>query len=160
MKYTFLLTIAFLNFTIISCNKDEPADDPMVEDDYMDQHDHGDGSHTSLEYHAHINSPSGGMKHLGETLAIKVSFESHAGETVHHIQVRIYEKDGGKEVYNKPDEPHIMATEGSYTFEDNVTLSTENGFAATTDYVLEAKVWGHENEDGLVSETVEFNIHM
>lgn len=165
MKYPFLLILAFLSFQLISCNNDDTTDDPMDEhngDHDHDNHgnDHGDDETIDYQYHAHINSPEGGMKHLGETLSLRVNFESHSGETVHHVQVRIYEKDGGKEIYKKPDDAHVHAMDGAHAFEDDLPISAENGFVTGTNYVLEAKVWGLDTEDGMVFETIEFMVHM
>lgn len=165
MKYTLLILFAFVSFSFYSCNDDDPIDEPMTEEENKDDHDDHDDHHddtqtTDYQYHAHINSPVAGMKHLGETMDINATFESHAGETVHHVQVRIYEKDSGNEVYKKPNEAHVHATDGEFSFEDQVTLSTESGFSVGANYVLEAQVWGHEAEVGLVTETLEFNIHM
>jgi len=106
-----------------------------------------DEVNSATEYLVHINSPAANtVKKVGEDLPVKVTFEEQNGGTVHHINVRIFNKVTNAEVYNKPAEAHVH-TAASYTFEDNVTLHVAAG-----DYVLEAKVWGHD--DG-VAETIE-----
>jgi len=127
------------------------------DDDNGHNHDHD----TDYDYHAHIMSPTDAdTKALDDILHIHVNFESHTGEPVHHINVRIYSEADSVEVYSEPsgDEQHIHDTSGAHTFEADVTLSEANGFAAATDYVLEAKVWPHDGEEGEVISTVEFGI--
>jgi hypothetical protein len=119
-------------------------------------HDHDS---TDYDYHAHIHSPNADDKNVDGALAIEVEFESHTGETVHHIQVRIYNKATNMEIYKKPTDAHIHEESGKYTFEDNFVLSAANGVTADTDWVLEAKVWGHEDGEAEVMETVEFHVH-
>lgn len=58
-------------------------------------------------------------------------------------------------VYNKPTEAHVHDTSGEYLYEDHFHLETANGVAAGT-YVLTAKVWGENDGEGEVSESVEF----
>ena len=73
MKHIFYFLFATTVLTFIACKDDDPA--------------------TSIyEYHAHIHSPDAADKHIGDTLAIEVEFESHTGEPVHHINVRIFNK--------------------------------------------------------------------
>jgi hypothetical protein len=118
-------------------------------------HDHS----TDYEYHVHILSPNADDKNVDETLNIEVEFESLSGETVHHIQVRIYNKATNAEIYKKPSDAHIHEESGMYTFEDTFVLSAANGVSANTDWVLEASVWGHEDGEGGVMEMVEFHVH-
>lgn len=113
---------------------------------------------TEYEYHAHITSPSSDDKHMNDSIHISIDFESHSGETIHHINVRIVEKDSGTEVYNKPESAHIH-TEGSYLYHDHISLNGENGFNAHTDYILEAKIWGPDTGVQEVAETLEFHVH-
>lgn len=104
------------------------------------------------EYHITIESPDTTEKAVGDELDIHVHFSEHNGETVHHINVRIYEKDSGTEIYNKPTEAHVHAT-GEYNFEDKLTLTTAGH------YVLEAKVWGHDDGLAEVTESIEFHVN-
>lgn len=143
MKYAFYLLFATTLLVFSSCDKTE------------DDHDHG----TKYDYHAHILSPDDSNKNRGETLNLKVEFESHAGEPVHHVQVRIYKKSDNTEIYRKPNIAHINNTSGKYVFEDNIIMNAANGFADHAHYVVEAKVWGEKEGDGEKMETVEFHVH-
>lgn len=130
-------------FAFASCNSDD------------DDHDH----EGEFEYHAHIMKPDAGMKMMGDTMHVHVEFEDHNGGTIHHINVRIYNKDTEEVIYSKPETAHIHETSGTYEFHDDVILNTANGFVAHGDYILEAKVWGHEAGEGENMETVEFHVH-
>jgi hypothetical protein len=105
---------------------------------------------SDYEYHAHIESPNNSNKKVGDVLDININFESHAGLPVHHINVKVYNKDTKEEIYNMPTEDHIHATSGKHNHKGKVTLSK----AGT--YILEAKVWGEEDGKGEVIEKVEF----
>ena len=145
MKFTyFFLSVLALGLTFTSCNKDDDDDD------------HG---HSDFEYHAHINSPNSDNKHLGDTIDIQVNFEDHNGGTVHHINVRILNKDTEEVIYSKPDVAHVHDESGAYLFEDKFVLSMDNGVSAHTDWILEAKVWGHEAGEGEEISTIEFHVH-
>lgn len=138
MKHIFYFLFATALLTFIACKDEEPT--------------------SIYEYHAHIHSPDTAEKHIGDTLAIEVEFESHTGEPVHHINVRIFNKATNTEVYNKPDEAHVHDTSGAYTFEDTFILSGANGLTEG-DWILEAKVWGESDGQEEISEQVEFHIH-
>ena len=128
----FIFLISGLAF-LISCNNDEVS--------------------TALEYHIKIESPAANTAvKVGNTLAIKVEFTEHEGGTVHHINVRIYNKATNAEVYNKPNEAHVHQS-GSYTYEDNFTLNASAG-----DYILEATVWGHDDGVSELKSQVEFKV--
>ena len=114
---------------------------------------------TDFDYHVHIHSPNADNKHVGDTIHIHVEFESHTGETVHHAKVRIYNKAENTEIYNKPDAAHVHETDGVYEWHDDFILSNANGVNEHTDWVLEAKVWGHEAGAGEEMKTVEFHVH-
>lgn len=145
MKYINILTaIAFL-FILSSCDKE-------------DEHEHEED--TEYEYHAHITSPSNATKILGETLTIKVDFESHTGETVHHVNVVMHEKDDANAIiFSEPGEAHIHATSGNHTFEKTIVLSAENGISAHHDYTVKASVWGATDGEELEEEEVTFHVH-
>lgn len=128
--------------SILSCKKQE--DDSMA---------------TKYDYHAHITSPNTDDKHLDDNIHIRVNFESHTGETVHHVNVRIYNKATSAEVYNQPTDAHVHETSGEYVFEDDFVLSEANGISAHTDWILEARVWGHEANEEEVQEQIEFHVH-
>jgi hypothetical protein len=137
-KFFLMLAMVAITFWIACKDEDDPVD--------------------IYEYHAHIHSPGTDDKHLGDTLRIDVEFESHTGEPVHHINVRIVNLSTQAEVYNQPAEAHVHATSGVYVFEDEVVLSVANGFGEG-DWVLEATVWGHEEGIEEVSESVQFHVH-
>jgi hypothetical protein len=108
------------------------------------------------DYLVQINKPTTVDKHLGDLLPIEIYYESRTGEEVHHINITIYNKITHQIVYDKPHDPHLDVPV-SYTFTDNFTLSSANGLAEG-DWVLEAKVWGHEDGAEVTSETIEFHI--
>lgn len=136
MKSTFLRFNFFVCLLALSCST---GDDPV-----------------SYDYHAHIMQPSSANKHLGDVLFISIEFESHTGESIEHIKVRIYNKDTQLEIYNEPDDPHIGGA-ADYEFEDEFVLSAANG-VTTGDWVIEATVWGMDEGQDQVEETVEFTI--
>ena len=133
--FVFLLCTLFF----ISCKKD--GDDPIVYD-----------------YHAHIQQPSGADKVMGDLLFIDVEFESHSGENVEHIKVRIFNKAETIEVYNEPDNPHLEGNVSDYQYTDQFALTEANG-VSPGDWVIEASVWGAEDGMDEVKERVEFHIH-
>ena len=112
----------------------------------------------SYDYHSHIIQPSGADKNIGETLFIHVEFESHTGENVEHINVRIRNKANTVEVYNKPADPHLSGGVSVFEFQDQIVLSAANGFSAG-DWVITATVWGEDEGQDLETETLEFHIH-
>lgn len=130
---SFLLTLAFL-----SCEDD-------VKDGIYD-------------YHAHIFMPTDADKQMGQTMQIDVEFESHTGEAVEHIKIRIYNADNQAEAYNAPADSHLTGGESHYTYQDTVLLSPANGFGAG-DWILEAKVWGSDEINEEAIEIVRFHIN-
>jgi len=124
------------------------------DDEHMHTNEEG------FEYHAHIDSPTADMKLMGETLDIKVDFESHAGKTVHHVKVTLTEKDGTTPIIDEPADAHVHAMDGAFSYTKSIEMTEANGFAAHTDYVLEARVWAEEEGKEEVVETVEFHLHM
>lgn len=118
-------------------------------------HTHGDGD---FQYQVHIDQPTTDDKQVGDMLAIKVHFESEAEKTVHHVKVRIYNKATEEEIYSQPDNAHVHQENGLYTFEDELMLNSDSGVAANSDWVLEAKVWGHEAGIEETMKTVEFYV--
>lgn len=139
-RITFLAILLSLTFLVISCKDDEQ-------------------SVTDYDYHAHIHSPDLTNKSVGDSIHIHVEFESHTGEPVHHVNVKIYNKSDSTEIYNEPEDAHVHATEGLFELHDDLILSTANGVSENTDWVIEAKVWGHGAEIGEVIETIEFHIN-
>ncbi len=144
-KFLFFALMASLAFATTSCDDDT-------------EHMHGDED-GKFQYHVHIDTPTTDDKKVGDMLGIKVTFESEAEKTVHHVNVRIYNKATEEEIYNQPESAHVHQENGLYTFEDEVMLNGDNGVEAYTDWVLEAKVWGHEAGVEETVETVEFHVH-
>ena len=142
MKNVLLIPLCLSLLVFTACKKEE--DEPMT---------------TDYQYHAHIMQPNTDDKHVDDSIHIHVEFESHSGETVHHVQVRIYNKADNTEIYNKPSDAHVHATEGEYAFHDDFVLSEANGVSAHSDWILEASVWGHENREGETMEKIEFHVH-
>ncbi|HUR30080.1 MAG TPA: hypothetical protein VMZ69_01540 [Saprospiraceae bacterium] len=137
MKVIFFFFLLLGCNLFISCNDN---DDPVA-----------------YEYHAHVMQPSSADKHLGDILFIDVEFESHSGEKVEHINIKIHNKANTVVVYDKPDDPHV--SQGSdYEFQDQFVLSTANGITVG-DWVLEATVWGIDEGQEQVVETVEFHVN-
>jgi len=149
MKNVFFLSLLATAFLFTACDKDDDSD----------EHGHTHTEDTKFEYHAHINSPADESTiKMGETLNIKVDFESHTGETVHNVQVRIFEKGTDTELYNSGAD-HVHAETGEYEFTLDLPVTAANGFTAHTDYELEATVYGHENREGEESSVVGFHVH-
>jgi len=138
----FLISILSLSLFMTSCDREDDTVDAVV-----------------YEYHAHVHTPNTDDKHVNDPLEIEVEFESHAGEAVHHINVRIYNKADGTEIYNKPADAHVHEIDGELTYQDMMMLTNANGVEAHSDWILEASVWGAENRTGEVIETVEFHVH-
>ena len=145
LEMTAKLLLGFAIATALFLSACDNNDDDMHQDEF--------------EYHAHIHSPSADTKHVGDTIHIEIEFESHTGMTVHHVQVRIYNKSDLTEVYRKPEDAHVHESDGEYTFTDDFVLSEANGVSAHTDWVFEARVWGHDVGVGEEVETVEFHVH-
>lgn len=142
MKNLLFLTLLATAFLFTACDKDDDASETI-----------------EYDYHAHIVSPTDGSAiKIGETLNVVIDFESHTGETVHNIEIRIYEKATGTELYNTGKE-HVHAETGAYQFTLDLPVTTEDGFSAHTDYELEARVYGHENREGEMTSIVGFHVH-
>jgi len=138
MKFIFIFISAILALLYVSC-KDEI-------------------SVPIYNYTVSILQPDSLPKHLGDTLDINVEFVSHTGEAVHHINVRIFNKATNAEVYNLPVEPHVHDVTGSHTYSDQFVLSAAHGLSEG-DWVLEGKVWGHEDSIEETTSRVEFHIN-
>lgn len=140
--YLFLLA-GFVGFT--ACEKD-------------DDHDHEETEETH-EYHAHINSPTTDDKKVDDMVHLHIDFEDHNEGTVHHVNVKIYKKDDPTVIiYDGPSEAHVHADK-KYEHHDDIMLDAATGVDGHTDWILEAKVWGHEAGVAEVTETIEFHVH-
>ncbi len=147
MKNLFFLSLLLTTVFFIVCDKDDD--------------DHNHGTNTEYDYHAQIMMPDTSAKHMNGSIHLHVVFESHAGEPVHNVNVRIYEMGNESNViYDMPTEPHIHATSGTHEHHDDFDLTEANGLFPHSNWVLEAKVWGMKSEtDGLATETLMFHVH-
>lgn len=128
----------------VACDKDD--------EEHMDD--------VVVDYEVHIHSPNAEMKMLNDMIHLHVEFHDHNGGIVHHANVKIYE-DGNPDniVFNGPDEAHVHEESGTYELHADFMLNADNGIEAHKDYVLEAKVWGHEAGTHEKMETVTFHVH-
>lgn len=143
-----LILVSFLATTVLltSCKDDDS--------ETMDD------NNNSLDYTSQIMSPSSDDKKVGDKIDLNILFESDSGETLHHAKVKIYNKaDNSIVVYDQPDEAHVHETDGKFELVDEFVLSEANGVEGHTDWVLEAKAWGHDAGMGEVTKTVEFHVH-
>ena len=123
-----------------------------------DNDDDGTQMHTDFDYHVHINAPTdASTTHIGATLNVDISFESHTGETVHNISVQIKKKEDDTVVFSH--EEHAHAESGMHNYVADIMMDADNNMEPHTDYVLEAKVWGHEAGVQEASATAEFHVH-
>jgi hypothetical protein len=117
----------------------------------------GDDNHNLIyDYHITITQPDNIDKHLGENIPIQVKFNSGTGEEIHHINIRIFNQTTHQVVYDKPNDPHLDVPE-TYTFSDTFTLAAASGLSEGL-WVLEAKVWGHEDGVEETTDSVVFHI--
>ncbi len=135
MKNFVCLFVAVGLFAFSSCGDDDTMDAPV--------------------YTISINDPTSDDKKVGDMIDLKIVASEASAGTVHHMKVRIYNKADNTEIYNKPDDAHVHAESGSYTYEDQIELAVD----AHTDWILEAKVWGHDAGLAEKIETVEFHVH-
>lgn len=143
MKKFFYLFLLAGFVGLVACDKDEPG--------------HSDDM---PEYHAHINSPNTDDKHVGDTIHIHVDFEEHDGLTVHHVNVKIYNEDDPTiVVFDEPTDAHIHEESGKHELHADLILDDNAGVTGHSNWILEAKVWGHEAGMAEVTETIKFHVH-
>lgn len=128
-----------------------------------DDHNHED---TDYGYSVDIVSPPidtnegvnlAADKKVGQTLAVKVDFTSATGEKVHNIAVRIYKV--GEETTLAHDFHNHVHVDATYSYEEKIELTDANSIGAHSDWVLEAKVWGHEEGLQEMVKTIGFQVH-
>jgi len=147
MQISFKYILLFLVISLVSCNDDEAMEDDMMP--------------AATEYAIQVMSPSADDKKVGEEIHIHVNFDETNMSTIHHVNVKIF-KDGDDTVvmYDGPAEAHIHDDSGHYELHADVLLDSTNNVAAHTDWVVEAKVWGH---DSGVAEVIDnsrmFHVH-
>ena len=95
-----------------------------------------------LSYQVNFISPEYQTYHLGDTLFIHIEFRELSGGTIYHINVRMYNRSNGEEIYNEPPSTSISDTDGLYFFYDEFVL---NDMPAEGIWVLEASAWGNED---------------
>jgi uncharacterized protein YcfL len=154
MKRRYLLNVILILFLILSCNSE----------DYTAGNNSYSGisippTSSKFDYSITISDPDTSIKKIDESIPIKIDFKSGTNKTVHYIQVRIYNKSNNNEIYKKPDNNHVDDGSGSYTFIDNLVLSSGNGFSSGSSFVLETKVWSPDKEEKEVIKTVEFKVN-
>jgi len=157
-----ILCLVSMTF-IMSCSKKEGCTDATAtnydaeaeEDDGSCVHDHGP---TPLDYHIHIHTPDTSNKSMGDTLALHIDFMSHTNSTVHNVVVQIYNKATDSVIFTTPAFEHVHATSGKYVVDEDVVISTANGFSMNSDWVLLAKVFGH-NHMGEVKDSLQFHVN-
>ncbi len=132
-----LLTIPTL-FFISSCDKEEDK---------------------VYDYEIMIMSPNNLDKNVGDSIHLHINFESKTMEPVHHIKVRIYNESTGVEVYNAPSEAHVHEMDGYIEHHADFFLNNDNGVDADSDWILEARVWGHDAGAEEVMDTLKFHVH-
>lgn len=144
-----ILSILFFN----ACDKD---DDDSV--------DYG--------YEARIMSPTADDKKVGDELHLHVEFESTTGETIHNVNVKVYNKaDNSIVLFDGPEDAHVHTTEGNHEVHADIELTEANSVVGHTDWIVEAKVWAHDDDEEhdheehgdhdehTVTKTVEFHVH-
>jgi len=138
-KFFFLSVLLLCGLTVFtSCDKDDD-----------------EGDDTTPEYSIMIMQPSTDDKMAGDSIHIHVEFSEANSKTIHHAKVRIYNKADNTEIYSGPSEAHVHEESGAYGYHDDFILNVD----AHTDWILEAKVWGHEAGAAEVVETIEFHVH-
>ena len=106
-------------------------------------------------YHIHIHSPNMDDKHVGDEVMFHFDVEEPTGQTVHHVQARIYNKANGTEFFVGPDDAHVHEEDGTFEMMQSLTLDVD----AHTDWIVEVKAWGHEAGEAEVMEILEFHVH-
>ncbi len=105
------------------------------------------------DYQINILSPDSSEKTAGELIHLKVEFNDKNGGAVHHVNIRVYNKENSEEIYNQPLSAHVLKA-SPFIFEDDLKLEVN----PQTDWLLEARVWGHEAGLAETSAKVEFHV--
>jgi len=113
------------------------------------------GEVTPPVYTVQIMSPNADDKMVGDSIHIHVNFDEANQETIHHVKVTITNKADSTVLYTGPSAAHVHEETGHYEYHDDVALNVDAG----TEWILEAKVWGHEAGLAEVAETVEFKVN-
>lgn len=144
MKNLFFFFLAIGLFSFAACNDD-------------------DGDTTAdPDYHIHFHTPAedGTTTSMqGQTLIIEIEFEDHNAGPVHHVNVKVYKKDDATVVlYDGPSDAHVHETSGKYTFTHDLLMDPAT-VGGHTDWIVEAKVWGHDAGVAEVTASAQFHVH-
>jgi hypothetical protein len=150
MKNLKLIIGALIVLGIASCKKEYKVAEPSS---------HG-GHGDMMNYEVIIMKPDSTMKMMDSNMHIHVNFSEANNKTVHHINVKIYQMDDPTNIiYDMPGDAHVHATSGLYEYHDDLILSAANGAIAHKNYIVEAKVWGHDAGAHEVTVTQQFHLH-
>jgi len=143
LKYSFLL---LLTIAYIGCGDDEtPDDDTMM---------------NPPQYSIAIMSPTTEDKNVNDDIHVHVNFDESEMTTIHHANVQIYEKGNESNViFNGPDMAHVHDESGHFELHADIKLDSITGVVGHTDWIVKAKVWGHEAGAAEVTEEIEFHVH-
>ncbi len=109
-----------------------------------------------LEYQVEIMSPDAVDKKVGDDIHLHVNFNERNANTIHHINVKIYQKDDATNIiYDKPVEAHIHQSNGVYEYHDDFSL---NNIPPNENWILEAKAWAEEEGKNETMSTIEFHV--
>ncbi len=129
----------------MGCNSDEGEVEPMM---------------TAPQYSISIMSPTTADKKVNDDVHIHVNFDETEMMTIHHVNVQIYQKGNEDNViFNGPSEAHVHNEEGHFELHHDIKLDSITGVEGHTDWIVKAKVWGHEDSAAEVIEEIEFHVH-
>ena len=115
-----------------------------------------DETPTAPDYVINIVSPTTDDKNVNDDITLNVNVTDSNGGTVHHVNVRIYNKADNTDVlYNGPSEAHVHEEDGDFTLTDNIRLEVD----AHSDWIMEVKAWGHEAGAAEKVQSLEFHVH-
>jgi len=144
MKNLWLVAFLFVGLSFVTSCKDDD-----------DVHDHN--SDTELEYQIEIMSPDAADKKVGDDIHLHVNFNEKNAKTIHHINIKIYQKDDPFNIiYDQPGEAHIHQTDGVFEYHDDFSLES---IPPHKNWILEAKVWAQEAGKNETVSTIEFHVH-
>jgi hypothetical protein len=130
-------------FFIVSCGKEE-NNEPDIPIDY--------------QYQIDIQSPEQNqITSKGDTLMISVLFKSQTDEIVHYINVSMYDKSNPDNmIYEVEAHMHVekqFLYEDTWIIKDNIITTPE------TEWICKAKVWSHDIDPEIISDSLQFFIN-
>ena len=76
------------------------------------------------------------------------------------MNVKIYNEDDPTiVVFDEPADAHVHAENGKHELHADLILDNSAGVEGHSNWILEAKVWGHEAGEAEVTETIKFHVH-